>query len=112
MHPKFIREPRLSGGPEEIDLSRPSEAAAAVELHQTRVHQARRRASDSLARAQEAPEPHDSGNTLFVALYEAHWQDREALFKAMRDLDAAYEELHRCASGAGRPVHNDHRRTG
>jgi hypothetical protein len=44
-------------------------------------------------RANEAPEPHETSNDIFVMLYEAHWNDREALFDAMRRLEGARETL-------------------
>jgi len=37
-------------------------------------------------------------NTIFVALDDAHWRDREALFEAMRQLDAAREALRSVAA--------------
>ena len=60
-----------------------------VEMWQLRVAQARRAADESLLRVQDAPEPHITTNSLFVALFEAHQRDRETLFEAMRQLDAA-----------------------
>lgn len=84
----------IEGHPLPSDARRYQELVAEVERQRSRVREARRRAVESLARAHEAPEPHDTGNTIFVALYETHWRDREALFTAMRDLDTASEALH------------------
>jgi hypothetical protein len=61
----------------------------------SRVRIARRTADESLRRALDAPEPHETTNTVFIALWEAHLRDRELLFSVMRDLDAAREELRR-----------------
>ncbi|CAM5489560.1 hypothetical protein MAUB1S_08201 [Mycolicibacterium aubagnense] len=62
---------------------------AALEASLSRLHQAKRMADESLRRAQEAPGPHTSDNSIFVALWEAHLSDRELLFSAMRQLDHA-----------------------
>ncbi len=66
---------------------------AELETLRRRVKQAKLKASESLSRANEAPEPHDTTNTVFVALYDSHWRDREELFSAMRQLDDAYRAL-------------------
>ncbi|MCP8897436.1 hypothetical protein KYK29_21130 [Shinella daejeonensis] len=53
---------------------------------------AKRAADESMRRAQDVPEPHSTDNTIFIALWEAHLADREALFDAMRRLDRARED--------------------
>lgn len=63
------------------------------------VRSARQAADESLRRAQAAPEPHETGNTIFVFLYEEHLRDREALFAALRDLDKAQAALRDVAAG-------------
>lgn len=55
----------------------------------SQLHRAKRAADESLRRAQEAPEPHSTDNSIFVALWEDHLRDREALFSAMRQFDEA-----------------------
>ncbi|WEX08537.1 hypothetical protein [Chelativorans sp. AA-79] len=97
----------LPSDSERIDTRRYRELVAEVERQRSRVREARQRAVESLARAHEAPEPLDTANTIFVALYETHWCDREALFTAMRDLDAACEALHAFVSGFGTSTHPD-----
>lgn len=77
----------------ETVLSSHSALAGEVEVLMAVVSKAKRIADESLARANEAPHPHETSNTIFVALYETHWRDREALFEAMRRLDKAREEL-------------------
>lgn len=66
---------------------------AAVEASLAAVRAAKRAADESLRRAQEAPGPHVTTNSIFVALYDAHLRDREALFSALRDLDEARAAL-------------------
>lgn len=66
---------------------------ASVEACASAVRKAKRAADESLQRAQEAPEPHATTNTIFIALYEAHLRDRETLFSAMRRLDEAQAAL-------------------
>lgn len=73
-------------------LSR-KDALLRIDMWQARVIKARRTADESLLRVQDAPEPHITTNTLFVALFETHQRDREALFEAMRQLDAARMSL-------------------
>lgn len=99
-HHTIIEGHPLSGDPDRTDPRLYQELVAEVECQRSRVREARQSAVESLARAHEAPEPHDTANTVFVALYEAHWRDREALFAVMRDLDAACEALHAFASGS------------
>lgn len=66
---------------------------AAVEASLDTVRAAKRAADESLRRAQEAPGPHVTTNSIFVALYEAHLRDRESLFSALRGLDEARAAL-------------------
>lgn len=75
------------------DIRRYREIFAEVEALGSLVRKARRTANESLMRANEAPEPHATSNNIFAMLYETHWRDREALFDAMRRLDAARETL-------------------
>ncbi|MCV0379531.1 hypothetical protein [Nitratireductor sp.] len=70
-----------------------------VERLRSKVEAAKAAAAESLSRANDAPEPHDSANTLFVALFDAHCRDREKLFEAMRELDEACRELHAASAG-------------
>lgn len=77
------------------------ELFVAVEVSLLRLRQAKRAADDSLRRAQEAPEPHATTNSIFVSLYEEHLRDREALFEAMRRLDEAQQALRDIAAGIG-----------
>ncbi len=66
-----------------------------VEALASQVATARHAADESLRRALDAPEPHETTNTIFVACWEDHLRDREALFETMRRLDAARDELRR-----------------
>ncbi|MCO5159288.1 MAG: hypothetical protein M9945_21535 [Aquamicrobium sp.] len=83
---------------------------AAVEASLAAVRAAKRAADESLRRAQEAPGPHVTTNSIFVALYDAHLRDREALFSALRGLDearaalrpGAAEDIRAAADGRGR----------
>jgi len=52
-----------------------------------KVEDAKRKANNSLRRAQSAPEPHVTTNSIFVSLYEEHLRDRESLFSSLRQLD-------------------------
>ena len=76
---------------------------AAVETAAAGVFLAKRAADESLARVNAAPEPHMTTNTVFVALYEAHQRDREALFAAMRRLDTATEALRKIRTPGAAP---------
>ena len=67
--------------------------ASAVDHARKQVEEARRIADASLLRAKAAPRPHEITNPVFVALFDAHQHDREALFAAMRNLDAAVAGL-------------------
>ncbi|QPC94663.1 hypothetical protein GA829_30935 [Mesorhizobium sp. INR15] len=80
-------------------MSRHRESVAEVEAWAIAVRKAKRAAHDSLARANDAPGPHESTNTIFVGLYEAHLRDREALFAAMRELDMARDARRAIATG-------------
>jgi len=84
--------PRENGGRDTVP-SRYRELAGRIEALTSLVLEAKRRADESLSRAHDAPQPHETSNTIFVALYEAHWRDREALFEAMRQLDVARDAL-------------------
>lgn len=61
--------------------------------------QAKRAANESLARLQEAPEPHTADNSAFTHLYDLHCRDREALFEALRRLEEALREWRKSGSG-------------
>lgn len=93
-------QPPENGGPG-CDLSLYRERLAAVETLTSQVRTTKRAADESLRRVLDAPEPHVSTNTIFVALLEGHLRDREALFAAMRRLDEAREELRRIVAGLG-----------
>lgn len=71
------------------ESSRRPATTKAMEASLSLLRTAKRAADESLRRAQDAPEPHTSDNSIFVALWEAHLADREALFAAMRRLDDA-----------------------
>lgn len=106
MHYKPPRD-ALSEGAER---DRYRDGFAAVEASLAAVHAAKRAADESLRRAQEAPGPHVTTNSIFVALYEAHLRDRETLFSALRGLDearaalrpGAAENVRTAAEGRGR----------
>lgn len=83
MHYKPPRDALTTGG----EQDRYRDRFAAVEASLAAVRSAKRAADESLRRAQEAPGPHVTTNSIFVALYDAHLRDREALFSALRDLD-------------------------
>lgn len=84
------------------ESSRHCERFAAMEASLSQLHRAKRAADESLRRAQDAPEPHTTDNSVFVALWEAHLGDREALFSAMRQFDDTREALRSRAAGSGR----------
>lgn len=73
----------------------------AMEASLSQLRRAKRAADDSLHRAQDAPGPHTSDNSIFVGLWEGHLADREALFAAMRRLDDAREALRSSTAGTG-----------
>ncbi|WP_379063764.1 hypothetical protein ACHMW4_19535 [Mesorhizobium sp. UC22_110] len=77
------------------------ECSAALDASLSQLHQAKRTADESLRRAQDAPGPHTSDNSIFVALWEAHLGDRELLFSAMRQLDRARQAVPPGAAGVG-----------
>ena len=87
-----------NGGPG-CDLNLYRERFATVEASTSRVRKAKRAADDSLRRALDAPEPHVTTNMIFVALWEEHLRDREALFAAMRQLEDARVALRATACG-------------
>ncbi|MDZ5695666.1 hypothetical protein [Chelativorans sp. M5D2P16] len=97
MHFGFPEPRPLPAGPSQ---DTPSREQHTVEIERLRraVREAKQAAAESLSRAMEAPGPHDTTNTIFVALFEAHCRDREVLFAAMRRLDAARE-------APGNPAH-------
>ncbi len=105
-----FKPPVASGAPlEHGDLTGEAnligESVAALEACLSRLHQAKRVADESLRRAQDAPGPHTSENSIFVALWETHLGDRELLFSAMRQLDRARQALPPGAAGNGAPAH-------
>lgn len=73
--------------------ARHRELRVVVEACVSAVHRAKRAADESLGRLQDAPEPHVATNTFFIGLYDIHQRDRETLFAAMRQLDAAQVAL-------------------
>ena len=102
----MIHHQNLHGSPPEnggrdAASSRRRELAGMVEALTELVSAARRAADESLSRVNDAPQPHSTDNSIFVALWEAHLGDREALFSAMRRLDDAREALRRFAAGIG-----------
>ncbi|MGB3386480.1 MAG: hypothetical protein WBA88_00710 [Pseudaminobacter sp.] len=100
IHDRHLHGPPKNGPSDEgSSLHRATTAATEASLSQLR--RAKRAADESLRRAQDAPEPHTSDNSIFVALWEAHLSDREALFAAMRRLDEVHEALRSSATGTG-----------
>jgi len=83
------------------ESSRHRATVEAMEASLSQLRRAKRAADESLRRAQDAPLPHTSDNSIFVALWEAHLGDREALFAAMRRFDDAREALQSIAAGTG-----------
>ena len=79
-------------------------AVADVELWTERVREAKRVADEMLARAEEAPEPHVTTNTIYVARYEAYLDARRDLSAAMRELDAARARLRAVCCSSHRPA--------
>lgn len=79
------------------------ECFTTVEALTLQIRRAKHAADESLRRALDAPEPHETTNTIFVACWESHLRDREALFETMRRLDAAREELRRIVARFGQP---------
>lgn len=106
----------LENGASDPESSRHRALFAAAEVSLSQVRKAKRAADESLRRAQEAPEPHVTSNSIFIALWEAHLGDREALFAAMRELDEAREALRSGTSDLfrmqGQPPSIDRSRTG
>ena len=99
IHDRHLHGPPKNGPSDEgSSLHRATTAATEASLSQLR--RAKRAADESLRRAQDAPEPHTSDNSIFVALWEAHLSDREALFAAMRRLDEVRETLRSSMAGA------------
>ena len=86
--------PSENGGRDAVSR-RHHELVGRVEALAALVSRAKRAADESLSRAHDAPQPHETTNIIFVTLYEAHWRDREALFEAMRRLDEARQTLAR-----------------
>lgn len=80
------------------------ESVAALETSLSRLHRAKRIADESLRRAQDAPGPHTSDNSIFVGLWETHLGDREQLFSAMRQLDRARQALPPGGAGIDDPA--------
>jgi hypothetical protein len=74
--------------PDGLVLRRPK-SSSKVDTAKQLVEKAKHAADISLVRAKAAPKPHEITNPAFVALFEAHQRDKEALFAAMRALDAA-----------------------
>lgn len=93
IHYRPTRELLPENGSVDAVSSHYHELVGRVEALMALVSRAKRAADESLSRANDAPQPHETSNTIFVALYEAHWRDREALFEAMRQLDVAREAL-------------------
>lgn len=111
IHYRPPREPFPEKRGSVVTSSRHRQLFLAVEVLLSEVREAKHAADRSLLRAQEAPEPHVTTNTIFVALYEAHLSDREALFATMRRLDEAREALRAVAAGTAAPDSPPIRRT-
>ncbi|MBR2688902.1 MAG: hypothetical protein IKE42_13710 [Aquamicrobium sp.] len=91
--PSSIQSAPLDHGELTGELNPLRESVAALDASLSRLHRAKRSADESLRRAQDAPGPHTSDNSIFVALWETHLADRELLFSAMRQLDRARQAL-------------------
>lgn len=70
------------------DLSSTADEASMLHALLGRVERAKRAADESIARVADVPGPHVADNAIFMAHYDAHCMDREALFDALRRLDA------------------------
>ncbi|WP_269930822.1 hypothetical protein [Aminobacter sp. HY435] len=71
---------------------------ARVEVLGAEVCAARRAANESLDRLNALMQPDVGESSVFVSLLDLHSRDKEALFEAMRRLEAAREKLRRAAS--------------
>ncbi|GAA4127657.1 hypothetical protein ACFFTN_03615 [Aminobacter aganoensis] len=80
-------------GSRETDIGRYLSLFGRVEALKSQVDSARRIANESLGRLNALPQPEIGENTLFVDALDMHRRDKEALFEAMRQLDAAREAL-------------------
>lgn len=105
-NPTLGRPGQLSYTASSLEASHHRTLFAAVEASRSAVSRAKRTADESLRRAQEAPEPHGTTNSIFVAMWEIHQGDREALFAAMRRLDEACDALR---SGAPNVLREENR---
>lgn len=95
--------PARAAAPTEVGLSGYIKLFARVETLQARVNSARAAASDSLERLNTAPRPEIGDGSAFMALLDLHRSDREALFEAMRQLDAARAALRTATHEATNP---------
>ena len=85
-----------------------------VEASLSQLLQAKHATDESLRRVQGVPGPHETSNSIFVALWETHLADREALFAAMRQLDEMREAVRSnlaelAAAGTRTPRMDQHR---
>jgi hypothetical protein len=93
IHYTPVQEWPPANGASVEEWNRHRERFTTVEASRSHLRKAKRAADESLRRAQDAPEPHTSDNSIFAALWEVHLAHREALFDAMRRLDEASEAL-------------------
>lgn len=89
--------PARAAAPTGVGLSGYLQLFARVEALQVQVHAARTAAADSLERLNTAPRPEIGDGSAFMTLLDRHRSDREALFEAMRQLDAARASLRTAA---------------
>lgn len=80
------------------NMRRYRETFAEVEALGAQVRRARRQADLSLKRVNAVPEPHSVGNAIFAVELERHRADRETMFGAMRNLEAARQALRAIAA--------------
>lgn len=68
---------------------------ARVELLSAEVSAARDAANESLDRLNALAQPNVGGGSFLMSLFDLHNRDKEALFEAMRRLEAARDQLRR-----------------
>lgn len=85
-------------GSRETDIGRYLSLFGRVEALKSQVDRARRAANESLGRLNTLPQPEIGESTLFLDALDMHRRDKEALFEAMRQLDAAREALRLAAA--------------
>ncbi|HEV2502789.1 MAG TPA: hypothetical protein VGV39_06920 [Mesorhizobium sp.] len=110
--PSSIQSAPLEHGESTGSVNPVRESIAALDASLSQLHQAKRNADESLRRAQDAPGPHTSDNSIFVSLWEAHLGDRELLFSAMRQLDRVRQVLPPGGAAISEPANGRKNSTG